>query len=126
VNIIHAIHRAEQSASALFVEHAKVDMTIRQAIVLAAVKAAPGCSQTFLVAATGIDRSTLADIVRRLVRRAWLKRVRDRTDARAYVVTLTADGETALTAARSGLAKAEKVLVEKYPGVRQLANGATA
>lgn len=121
MNILHAIHRAEQSAAALFTEHTKVDMTIRQAVVLAAVKASPGCSQTALVEATGIDRSTIAEMVKRLVKRNWLKRVRDKADARAYVVTLTPEGEQALVAAKSGVAKTEKMLIEKFPGVRQLA-----
>jgi DNA-binding MarR family transcriptional regulator len=125
VNILHAIHRADQTASALFVEHAKVDMTLRQAIVLAAVKAAPGCAQVDLVDATGIDRSTLADMVRRLVAKGWLKRVKDQKDTRAYVVTLTPEGTRALSAATSATAKAEKALIATYPGVRHLANGAT-
>ncbi|MFZ1102753.1 MAG: helix-turn-helix domain-containing protein, partial [Hyphomicrobiaceae bacterium] len=38
---------------------------------------------------TGIDRSTLADIVRRLTRKGLLQRCRTNEDARAYAVRLT-------------------------------------
>jgi DNA-binding MarR family transcriptional regulator len=49
-----------------------------------------------LCAATGIDRSTMADIVRRLVKRGWLSRRRTRQDARTYAVSLTTEGQRIL------------------------------
>lgn len=48
---------------------------------------------------TGIDRSTLADIVRRLVERELLRRRRTKRDARMYAVALTERGEAMLKAA---------------------------
>ncbi len=63
-----------------------------------------GASQTRLVNAIGVDRTTLGDIVRRLVRKGLLQRKRAREDARAYAVKLTDRGRrvlrTALPAAR--------------------------
>jgi DNA-binding MarR family transcriptional regulator len=70
-------------------------VTESQYEVLSAVATYAPCSQTDLVAATGIDRSTLADVVRRLVRRGLLKRHRTKRDRRAYAVDLTADGRKA-------------------------------
>jgi len=59
-----------------------------------------GLSQTDLVEVTGIDRSTLADIVRRMLKKGLLQRRRTREDARAYAVKLTDEGLRILAAAR--------------------------
>lgn len=126
MNLLHAIHRAEQAATALFSENGAAKITIRQAVLLAAAKAHPGASQTKLCAVTGIDRSTLADMVNRLVKRGWLKRVRSKDDARAYLVTLTPAGATVLAGATKSAAKAERALVVQFPGVKHLANGGGA
>jgi MarR family transcriptional regulator, temperature-dependent positive regulator of motility len=49
-------------------------------------------NQTQLVERTGIDRSTLADVVRRMLKKGLLQRRRTRDDARAYAVKLTGEG----------------------------------
>ena len=72
-----------------------VGVTARQALVICVLAAHPGVSQTELVGCTSIDRSTLADIVRRLVRHGFCQRKRTKEDERAYAVKLTAVGEAA-------------------------------
>ena len=64
----------------------------RQFLVLANIDKRGGSSQTTLVERTGIDRSTMADIVRRLLRKGYVQRRRMRKDARTYSVTITARG----------------------------------
>ena len=71
-------------------------MTPRQYAVMKAVEASTEPSQTTLVDKTGIDRSTVADIVRRLVERGLVQRRRTRRDARMYALKLTAKGQSAL------------------------------
>jgi DNA-binding MarR family transcriptional regulator len=67
---LHLLHRAGQVADELFATRlGSSDITPRQHLVLATVAACKEPSQTRLVEKTGIDRSTLADIVRRLVER---------------------------------------------------------
>jgi DNA-binding MarR family transcriptional regulator len=68
------------------------DVTDTQAVVLVQFLQQDKVSQTAIVEATHIDRSTLADVVRRLVEKGWLRRRRSKHDARAYVVTLTEEG----------------------------------
>jgi DNA-binding MarR family transcriptional regulator len=68
------------------------DLTPRQYAVLVAVSQNEGLSQTHLVEKTGVDRSTLADIVRRMLKKGLLQRRRTRDDARAYAVKLTEEG----------------------------------
>ena len=68
----------------------------------------PDISQTGLVEQTGVDRSTLADIVRRLVKKGLLQRKRTRRDARMYAVRLTAKGKSALGSVRPIAAKVDQ------------------
>ena len=98
---LHLLHRAGQCADELFASQVQEsELTPRQFVVLMAVPDSEEPSQTTLVQKTGIDRSTLADIVRRLVERGLLARKRTRKDARMYAVRLTSKGETALKAAQ--------------------------
>jgi len=90
---IHLLHRAGQCAGDIF--QSKMgdnDLTPRQFAVLVTVASHEGLSQTNLVDKTGIDRSTLADIVRRMLKKGLLQRRRTREDARAYAVKLTDEG----------------------------------
>ncbi|WP_291154827.1 MarR family transcriptional regulator [Hyphomicrobium sp.] len=68
------------------------DLTARQYAVLVALARSEGLSQSKLVDATGIDRSTMADIVRRMLKKGIIQRKRDKDDARAYEVTITSEG----------------------------------
>lgn len=75
------------------------DLTPRQFAVLYTVAQNEGLSQTDLVMRTGIDRSTLADIIRRMLKKGLLQRRRTKEDARAYAVRLTDEGWRMLKAA---------------------------
>ena len=103
VSALHLLHRAGQCAEVLFTnETGKADLTPRQYAILASVAQNPDISQTGLVEQTGVDRSTLADIVRRLVKKGLLQRKRTRRDARMYAVRLTAKGQSALSSRQAG------------------------
>ena len=93
----HLLHRAGQCAADIF--HAEMkdgDLTPRQLAVLVTVANNEGLSQTGLVERTGIDRSTLADIVSRMLKKGLLQRRRTKEDARAYAVKLTEEGRRIL------------------------------
>lgn len=95
---VHLLHRAGQCATDIFQAEIS-DLTPRQLAVLMTVASDEGASQSKLVDATGVDRSTLADIVRRLVRKGLLQRRRSREDARAYAIKLTDQGRRVLSIA---------------------------
>jgi DNA-binding MarR family transcriptional regulator len=106
ISALHLLHRAGQCAEVLFTnETGKADLTPRQYAILASVAQNPDISQTGLVEQTGVDRSTLADIVRRLVKKGLLQRKRTRRDARMYAVRLT-KGQAALSAIKPAAARA--------------------
>jgi DNA-binding MarR family transcriptional regulator len=93
----HLLHRALQIALDYHAAAAGADgLTQRQYAVLAAAGAAEGLTQSDLVRATGIDRSTLADLVARMMRKGLLERERSATDARANSVRLSDAGRMAL------------------------------
>jgi DNA-binding MarR family transcriptional regulator len=93
----HLLHRVLQLALDIYAEETgKGALTQRQYAVLAAASTLDGASQTDLVRMTGIDRSTLADMVARMIEKGWLGRERSQTDARAKTVSLTDKGRAAL------------------------------
>jgi DNA-binding MarR family transcriptional regulator len=92
-SVVHLLHRADQCTGEIFASRlGHRDLTPRQFAVLVAVGARDGATQTTITDDTGIDRSTMVDVVRRLMKRGLLQRRRSRTDARSYVVRLTDDG----------------------------------
>jgi DNA-binding MarR family transcriptional regulator len=112
---VHLLHRAGQCAAEVFQADIPA-LTPRQLAVLMTVASDEGVSQTKIVDATGVDRSTLADIVKRLCRRGLLQRRRTRQDARAYAVTLTSEGRRVLNAARPISQRVDDRLLGALPG----------
>jgi len=93
----HLLHRVLQIALDIYnAEAGEGALTQRQYAVLKALQGTDGLSQTDLVRLTGIDRSTLADLVARMLAKALLKRERSTTDARANLVQIAEAGQTAL------------------------------
>ena len=66
---------------------------------------AAGATTPAIVEATGIDRSTVAEMIPRMLERGWLQRRRAREDLRTYAMRLTPSGKQALTAADLPAAK---------------------
>lgn len=94
---MHLLHRAGQRAEELFARSLDGQpLTVRQFIVLSIVADEENLSQNLICERTGIDRSTMADIVKRLVTRGWLSRRRSRRDARMYAIRLTDTGRREL------------------------------
>ncbi|WP_084398609.1 MarR family winged helix-turn-helix transcriptional regulator [Henriciella aquimarina] len=105
----HLLHRAQQSAVNLSASAlSEQGLTLRQFAVLAALAKEEGQSQASLVDKTGIDRSTLADMVGRMERAGYIKRVESKEDRRAKAVSLMAKGRKAYEAALPGVEAADK------------------
>lgn len=113
---LHLLHRAGQCAGDIFqTEMSTGDLTPRQFAVLVAVSQNEGLSQTNLVQKTGIDRSTLADIVRRMLRKNLLQRRRTKDDARAYSVKLTDEGWSALRTYEPTVERVDAMVLSALP-----------
>jgi len=112
----HLIHRALQLALDIYAEETgPAGLTQRQFAVLEAVSHKAGLTQTDLVRATGIDRSTLADLVARMTTKGLLDREKSTIDARAKAVRLSVAGEAALEAARPRVEAADKRIMALLP-----------
>ncbi len=113
---IHLLHRAGQCAGDIFAnEIGETDLTPRQYAVLLSVSLNEGLSQTDLVEQTGVDRSTLADIVRRMLKKGLLQRRRTKEDARAYAVKLTDEGWRVLKAAEPVVKRVDDRILGALP-----------
>lgn len=113
----HLMHRVLQISLDIYAEEMGPGaLTQRQYAVLAAVADNEGLTQTDLVHATGIDRSTLADLVSRMMGKGLLARERSATDGRANTVRLSAEGRSALDSARPRVEAADKRILSLIPG----------
>lgn len=112
----HLMHRVLQLALDIYSEEAGSNgLTQRQFAVLEAVSHKSGLTQTDLVRATGIDRSTLADLVSRMTVKGLLDREKSSIDARAKAVRLSPKGQEALDAARPRVEAADKRILALLP-----------
>ena len=117
----HLLHRAQQvavdlSAAAL----ATTGLTIRQFAVLAALNDEDGQTQSSLVEVTGIDRSTLADMVARMEKSGMVARIKSSRDARAKAVSLTDIGRNAFEKAAPVVQAADAELVSQLRKSRRV------
>lgn len=116
----HLMHRALQLALDVYADETGSDgPTQRQFAVMEAVSMKDGLTQTDLVRATGIDRSTLADLVARMTTKGLLTRERSTIDARAKAVSLSEEGRTMLEAARPQVEAADKRIMALLPKAKR-------
>lgn len=108
----HLLKRAAQYSSHIYMgEVGKSGLTHRQFTVLLAVDNNDGKSQTDLVKITGIDRSTLADLVARLLAQGYLQRRRTKDDGRTNAIRITAVGKKMLKTAQPGADEVDRQLL---------------
>ena len=113
----HLLHRALQRALDIYAEaFGESGITQRQFALLAAAEEREGATQADLVRITGIDRSTLADMARRMIGKGLLERQRSNVDARANAVRLTDTGREVLADARPKMAGADAKLLKLISG----------
>ncbi len=116
----HLLHRAQQLASNRSAAALRAaGVTLRQFSVLAAIAAEEGVSQSRLVEITGVDRSTLADMMQRMEAAGLVGRSRSSEDARAMAVNLTPAGLAAIKIAAPAVAEADLALLASLPRNRR-------
>jgi len=111
----HLLHRAQQYAAELFAGLYDKHVTLRQFAVLAAVQNNAGGTQTDLVNATGIDRSTLAEMIARMEKKGLLVREKSNADGRAKSVRLTGRGRARLNEAAPHARAADEAILNALP-----------
>jgi DNA-binding MarR family transcriptional regulator len=116
----HLLRRAQHCASEIFLQAGLSDgVTLRQSVVLAAVAEGAVRSQSDLVRATGVDRSTLADMIARMEKKGLIVRATAAQDGRAKSVQLTAAGRARLEEALPAMRQVDAALLEALPRNRR-------
>lgn len=116
-SVLHLLYRAMQCASNMFESQIEV-MTPRQFAVLAALDGLEGASQSMLTKQTGIDRSTLSEVVQRILAKGFVVRRRSTDDRRAYTVKLTRQGRAKLSSVRPAVERVDEQILGMVP-IRQ-------
>jgi DNA-binding MarR family transcriptional regulator len=118
----HLLRRAHQVSVEFYVaEVGEGGPTPPQFALLLMVDRHPGVSQAELVRLTGIDRSTLAEMARRLVARGLLARRKDAADGRANALRITAAGRRAVAETLPKAARAQDRVLALLPPRRRAA-----
>lgn len=104
------VRRAQQRHLAVWLSEVSADVTSVQYAALAALQKTPGLNQRQLGDELDVDRSTIADLVARMVRNDLVERSDDPVDKRSYVLFLTAAGKKQLATLRPRVDAVERIL----------------
>ena len=119
-SLTHLLHRVGQCATDAFQRYAgDQQITARQFAVLMAIAHMDGASQMDVVKMTGIDRSTLADMVGRMLGKGLIERQRSKLDGRAYCLSLTEARRSALDRSVPAATRADDILLAALEGDRR-------
>lgn len=116
----HLVRLALKRAYDIFLEEVGgAGLTPPQFSVVLAVHQNPCIKQNDLVKLTGSDRSTVAELVGRLVARGFLVRKRLKDDQRVNRLLTTEEGENSLRRTITGAASAEERIIAPIPEDRR-------
>lgn len=108
----HSLHLAHQAAKTAF----DSELSPTQYVVLRAIQEiGNGVNQRTLTRATGIDRSTMTDVLKRLAKLGLIKRRRSKEDTRSVQSSLTDEGRQAISRATEAAAKANDLILGVVP-----------
>lgn len=107
----YLIRRLYQSYTALWVGVVDSTLTGPQFAVMRAIQRTPGGDQGSLAAMAALDRSTMADVARRLDRRQLIERRTSTVDTRRKLLYLTAEGERILAETAAHAAHLDELLL---------------
>jgi len=95
---------------AVWLSEVSAELTSVQYAAMVVLQQAPGVNQRQLGDELDLDRSTIADLVARMVRNGLIERTDDPADKRSYVLFLTAAGKKQLATLRPRVASVERIL----------------
>lgn len=97
----HLLRRASQLHDRIFEEEFEGAVTPRQFALLLALVRSPGVDQITLSNKIAVDRSTIGDMVSRLINNGLIARMRDQEDGRRNLLHLTPTGRKLVRTLRS-------------------------
>ncbi|WP_277187129.1 MarR family transcriptional regulator [Caballeronia sp. BR00000012568055] len=107
------VRRAQQRHLAVWQSEVSTEITSVQYAALEILQRTPGVNQRQLGDELDVDRSTIADLVARMVRNELIERTDDPVDKRSYVLYLTSAGKKQLSTLRPRVEEVERILTAK-------------
>jgi MarR family transcriptional regulator, temperature-dependent positive regulator of motility len=107
------VRRAQQRHLAVWQSEVSTEITSVQYAALEILHRTPGVNQRQLGDELDVDRSTIADLVARMVRNELIERTDDPVDKRSYVLYLTQAGKKQLSSLRPRVEEVERILTAK-------------
>jgi DNA-binding MarR family transcriptional regulator len=98
---------------AVWLSEVSAEITSVQYAALEILQLRPGVNQRQLGDELDVDRSTIADLVARMVRNNLIERSDDPVDKRSYVLFLTAAGKKQLATLRPRVEEVERILTAR-------------
>jgi DNA-binding MarR family transcriptional regulator len=111
----YVVRRLQQAYIGAWLRTVDPILTGPQFAVLTAVETYPGTDQGSLAQSVDLDRSTMADIVRRLEERGLITRRTDVHDGRRKLLHLTKTGAQAVHEVNTRARRLDERLLETYP-----------
>ncbi|MCX4145238.1 MULTISPECIES: MarR family winged helix-turn-helix transcriptional regulator [Paraburkholderia] len=107
------VRRAQQRHVAVWLSEVSAEITSVQYAALEILQKTPGVNQRQLGDELDVDRSTIADLVARMVRNDLIERSDDPVDKRSYVLFLTPAGKKQLATLRPRVKEVERILTAR-------------
>jgi DNA-binding MarR family transcriptional regulator len=107
------VRRAQQRHVAVWLSEVSTEITSVQYAALEILQKTPGINQRQLGDELDVDRSTIADLVARMVRNDLIERSDDPVDKRSYVLFLTSEGKKNLATLRPRVEEVERILTAR-------------
>jgi DNA-binding MarR family transcriptional regulator len=104
------VRRAQQRHQAVWLSEVSTEVTSVQYAALVVLQQTPGINQRQLGDELDVDRSTIADLVARMVRNGLIERTDDPADKRSYILFLTAAGKKQLATLRPRVENVDRIL----------------
>jgi DNA-binding MarR family transcriptional regulator len=112
----YLVRRLHQIHCALFYEECKTQsITPVQYGILTALSLSPWMDQTGIGMELGLDRTTTADVVKRLQERGYVERRINPNDRRSRQAVITEEGLRVMGLLQTGMARAQARLIEPLP-----------
>ena len=115
----HLLRRNHQRSLEIFTRHVGDDVTRQQIALLIALAQRDASSQRDLVEATGIDKSTLKEMLDRMIVRGWVQRDRHPSDSRAWAMRISASGTAMLRDRLDRIEAAQREIIAPLSGADQ-------
>ncbi len=106
------VRRLNQIHYAMFFEECSNEITPVQYGILTALSLQPGCDQKTIGRELGLDRTTTADVVKRLERKGYLTRRVSPDDRRSRQSFITEEGLRVMGQLQEGMTRAQQRLID--------------